>query len=159
MSSHWLQIKGDPSVRELVFQQTRFTSLFDQRIDQLNAIVEQLLAARGLFHAMIHYSSNQLTCWHCDDPYNYRVHVGEEVFAPAFADQFTPGAPRDVAMIPPDAIGAVLAEFKRLRFRDENFYLRNASINRINGIIGMTFSCDGSHYVPFVEFFQTAQQF
>jgi len=159
MSTHWLQIKGDPSVRDLVFQQTRFTSLFDQRIDQLNAIVEQLLVARGLFHAMVHYSSNQLTCWHCDDPYNYRVYVGEEVFAPAFPGQFSPGASMDIATIPPGAVGTVLAEFTRLRFRDENFYLRNASINRINGIIGMTFSCDGSHYISFEEFLQTAQQF
>lgn len=159
MSTQWLQIKGDPSVRDLVFQQTRFTSLFDQRIDRLVAVVEQLLVVRGMFHAMIHYSSNQLTCWHCDDPYNYRVYVGDEVFAPGFPDQFSSGAPANVGRIPPDAIGAVLAEFKRLRFRDENFYLRNASINRINGIIGMTFSCDGSHYVPFGEFFRTAKQF
>lgn len=48
MSSHWLQIKGDQPVGEFVFQQTRFTSLFDQCTAQLNAVVEQLLAALGL---------------------------------------------------------------------------------------------------------------
>ncbi|MEJ2344216.1 MAG: hypothetical protein P8076_04520 [Gammaproteobacteria bacterium] len=69
------------------------------------------------------------------------------------------GRAANAGKIPPGAIGPALAECKRLRFRDENIYLRNTSINRINGIIGMTFSCERSHYAPLEEFVQTAQQF
>ena len=56
--------------------------------------------------------------------------------------------------IEPAQIEPVLAEFRRLRLTDEQIYLRNASINRINGIIGMTFSCDGSHYIDCEDFFR-----
>ncbi len=35
---------------------------------------------------------------------------------------------------------------------DETIYLRVGSINIINGMIGLTFSCDGSHYMPVAEF-------
>lgn len=155
----WLQIKGDPSVREQVFSQTRHSSLFDERIDELLDVVEELLCMRGVFHAKLHFSSNQLTCWLYNDPYRYRVFVGEEIFAP----EFLAGLPRVVAIERPvvasEQIRPLLEHFKRLRLKDESLYLRNASINRINGTIGMTFSCDGSHYIPFEEFFETVGHF
>jgi hypothetical protein len=48
----------------------------------------------------------------------------------------------------------VLQEFKALRFADETIYLRSASINIMNGMLGLTFSCDGSHYMPVEEFIE-----
>jgi hypothetical protein len=48
----------------------------------------------------------------------------------------------------------ILENLARLRHADENIYLRVASINLINGMIGLTFSCDGSHYMPYDEFLQ-----
>lgn len=54
---------------------------------------------------------------------------------------------------------AVLAEFKRLRTTDENIYMRNGSINRVNGLIGMTFSCDGAHYIDHKTFFEKLETF
>lgn len=155
MSDQWLQIKGDPSVRRFVFEQTRQASLFDERIDALMARVETLLNRHGVFHAKIHFSSNQLTCWLYQDPYRYRVFVGEEVFTPDFFDQFGAPVTIDNPAIPPEGVAPILAQFKRLRMTDKTIYLRNASINRINGLIGMTFSCDGSHYIPYQEFFET----
>jgi hypothetical protein len=35
---------------------------------------------------------------------------------------------------------------------DETIYLRSASINIFNGLISVTFSCDGSHYMRYDEF-------
>lgn len=35
---------------------------------------------------------------------------------------------------------------------DETIYLRSASINIFNGTVGLTFSCDGSHYIQVEEF-------
>ena len=32
--------------------------------------------------------------------------------------------------------------------------LRSASINIMNGMLGLTFSCDGSHYMPVAEFLE-----
>ena len=53
----------------------------------------------------------------------------------------------------------MLDEFKRLRMTDETIYLRNCSINLINGMIGMTFSCDGAHYIDHRTFFEKLETF
>jgi len=41
---------------------------------------------------------------------------------------------------------------RALRLSDETIYLRTASINIFNGLISLTFSCDGSHYMRYDEF-------
>jgi len=46
----------------------------------------------------------------------------------------------------------VFRQFKALRFADDTIYLRSGSLNVMNGMIGLTFSCDGSHYMPVAEF-------
>lgn len=148
----WLQIKGDPTVRECLFQQTRVETEFDRRIDHLIAVVEELLTYGGVFHVAIHFSSNQLTCWRYQDPYRYEVTVGESVFALAPQAQLSAPAMLHKPAIPETEIGGILREFRRLRFQDANIYLRSGSINIINGVIGLSFSCDGSHYIPYEQF-------
>ena len=160
MPDKWLQIKGDPSVRAFLFQQSRVNSLFDVEIDRIHDIVLALLTRKGAFHVKVHYSSSQLTCWFADDAYRYRVFVKEEVLEPGFLDQF-----RDCTidhlqpMIHHESVRAVLNEFRRLRTTDKNIYMRNGSINRINGLIGMTFSCDGAHYIDHKTFFEKLDTF
>ena len=155
MPKRWLQIKGDPSVRRFLFEQKRETSVFDQRIDELMDVVESFLTLHGVFHAKIHFSSTQLTCWFYHDPYRYRVFIGDEIFQPGFLDRFAPAVYAEKPLINADQVRPVLEEFRRLRTTDETVYLRNASINLINGLIGMTFSCDGSHYISHDEFYET----
>ena len=41
---------------------------------------------------------------------------------------------------------------RELRLADQNIYLRAASMNIFNGMISLTFSCDGSHYMGWNEF-------
>jgi hypothetical protein len=151
----WLQIKGDPSIRGFLFQQERVESIFDMHIDWLTVFVNELLCYRGVFHAKIHFSSNQLTCWLYNDPYRYRVYVGNEVFDPLFLDQFKRSISIEKPVIPEDEVMNILSIFRRLRTQDKSIYLRNASVNRINGKIGMTFSCDGSHYIDYADFYDT----
>jgi len=160
MPKRWLQVKGDPSVRAFLFQQSRQRSLFDANIDQLHQIIVALSTERGAYHVKAHYSSSQLTCWFYDDPYNYKVYVKDEVFDPGFIDSF----PRlsyegRQPRVEPNSLSQILEEFKRLRLSDEQIYLRSASINRINGMIGMNFSCDGSHYIDHHEFFERLRDF
>ena len=160
MPQRWLQIKGDPSVRAFLFQQQRQSSLFDEHIQTIHSLVYQLLVFKGAFHIKVHYPSSQLTCWFYDDPYNYKVFVKEEVLDPAFIYglpdiSYETRQPR----IEKDQISLVLNEFHRLRFTDEQIYLRSGSLNRINGMIGMNFSCDGSHYIEHDEFFNRLNEF
>jgi hypothetical protein len=109
-------------------------------------------------HVSIHYTSNQLTCWLYENPYSYQVFVGEEVVSPGFPARFPRLHSTLQTAVPTAAIDGILHQFKRMRLQDDHVYLRNASLNRINGLIGLTFSCDGSHYVPFGQFFVLAAE-
>ena len=53
----------------------------------------------------------------------------------------------------------VLQKLKELREVDKNIYLRAGSINLVNGLVGLNFSCDGSHYLPVEEFFSRDARF
>jgi hypothetical protein len=72
-SQQWRQVKGDPSIRQLLFQQTRSESPMDSNIDDALAILGELLTERGVFQCVIHFSSNRATVWTIDDPYRYRM--------------------------------------------------------------------------------------
>lgn len=160
MPQKWLQVKGDPSVREFLFQQSRKQSLFDENLEQVHRILYALLTTKGAFQVKTHYSSSQITCWFYDDPYNYKVYVKEEALTPGFLDSF-PSLSYEGRQpsIEQHQINMVLDEFSRLRLSDAQIYLRSGSINRINGMIGMNFSCDGTHYIQHDEFFQRLREF
>ena len=82
MPRQLLQLKGDPSIRQFVFSQSRTESMFDQRYDELIKRIEELFLFYGAFHVQIHMSTCQVTVWLLDDPYNYRVLAGDEIFNP-----------------------------------------------------------------------------
>ena len=63
------------------------------------------------------------------------------------------------ALIPAEAVHKILSGFRELRFLDETIYLRSALLNIFNGLIGLTFSCDGSHYMPWQEFLERKHDF
>jgi hypothetical protein len=160
LPNKWLQVKGDPSVRAFLFQQERAPSLFDEHLDSVHRIVHELLCRKGVFHLKVHYSSSQLTCWLFDDPYRYHIYVREEVCRPGFLDRFPDFSYEGrQPLITKGQIAPALAELRRLRLTDSTIYLRNASINRMNGMIGMTFSCDGSHYIDYETFFNKLEHF
>jgi uncharacterized membrane protein len=56
-------------------------------------------------------------------------------------------------------IRRLLDEFKRLRMTDQTVYLRNAAVNLINGMINMSFSCDGTHYIDYKTFLAKLDNF
>ena len=160
MPERWLQIKGDPSVRAFLFEQKRVESLFDASIDRVHGIVRTMLTRKGVFHVKIHYSSSQITCWFARDPFCYEKFVREEVLADGFVERF-PDADHAgrTSLLDADEIDRILGEFRRLRLTDENLYLRNAAINLINGMINMSFSCDGTHYIDHRTFFARLNSF
>ena len=63
------------------------------------------------------------------------------------------------AKVQPESVRKVLESFRDLRFADENIYLRLASLNVYNGLVGLTFSCDGSHSIFADEFLQKGLAF
>jgi len=156
MRTRWLQIRGDPSVRQFVFEQARVPNEFDKRLDEVLARVEVLILGHGVFHAKLHFSTGQVTLWLLNDPLRYRVHVKEEFLDPDICLAYPRLPYTEEALVPTPEIPKVLAEFKRLRMQDNHIYLRSASLNVVNGLVGLNFSCDGSHYLSYAEFLSQA---
>ena len=152
VSPGWRQIKGDPSIRQTVFMQQRAISDLDQHIDDVISTINELMCERGIFHVQIHFSSSRATLWPMDDPYSYRVHVLDEIINPGVCLAFRRQPYPARATVRREQVRKILVKFRQLREADDVIYLRSGSLNIINGIVGLTFSCDGSHYIPADEF-------
>jgi hypothetical protein len=156
---NWRQIRGDPAIRGTVFHQTRSESLMDQHIDTVLGVVEELILDHGVFHCKLHLSSSRATLWLMADPYRYRVLEMDALIDPDVCLTYPRCSYPADALVPTDRIREILQAFKRLRFIDETFYLRSATLNIFNGIVALTFSCDGSHYLAWDEFLEKGDAF
>lgn len=149
---HWMQMRGDPSIRAGLFLQERSHSLMDEHMDEVLALLTELITVHGVFHGKLHFSSSRATVWVMDDPYRYRLHGIADLTSPDLCLAYPRRDYPAEAAIPAEAIPKVLRCFRDLRFMDETLYLRSGSLNIFNGLVGLTFSCDGSHYMPWDEF-------
>ena len=103
--------------------------------------------------------ASRATLWLNNDPRRYRIHVLDEIIDPSVCLAY----PRDDypydALIDEDAVRNTLDRFVNLRLGDSIVYLRSASVNVINGLVGLNFSCDGTHYLPVTEFLEKDHRF
>ena len=148
----WRQMKGDPSIRGGLFYQQRVNSVLDQHVDTVIAVIEELVLDHGIFHCDLYFSSNRATVWSHADPYRYRILTIDELIDPDVCLTFPRTPYPDTALIQQPQVRRILESFRDLRFADENIYLRIGSINIYNGMVGLTFSCDGSHSIAADEF-------
>lgn len=148
----WQQIKGDPSIRGNVFLQTRVQSRLDDHLDDALVILEELVTVHGVFHTQIHFSSSRAIIWLSNDPFRYRLLDVNELLDPEICFAYPVVEYPDNAVIKKSQIKPILDSFRQLRFSDESIYLRSGSVNIFNGLIGLNFSCDGSHYIPHTDF-------
>ena len=155
----WKQIKGDPAIRSSVFLQRRVESIMDTHMDEVISIMSELITEHGIFHGKLHFSSNRGTIWQEDDPYTYRILTIDELIDPNICLAFPRHPYHERAIVPEDQVMPIFELFRKLRFADENVYLRAGSLNIINGMVGLNFSCDGSHYMPYDEFLQKSTDF
>lgn len=150
----WVQMKGDPAIRGGLFSQQRVESPMDKRIDEVLDLLINLIEEHGVFHGKLHFSSSRATLWFIDDPLRYRILDIEDLSDPGIAMTY-PNRPYAAdADIPMDKVREVLKTFRALRFMDETIYLRAGSLNIYNGMVGLNFSCDGSHYMPWDQFLE-----
>ena len=155
----WRQIKGDPAIRSGVFLQNRVNSLMDSQLDEVLSIMNELICEHGVFHGKLHFSSNRGTIWTIDDPYTYRILSIEELTDPDICLAYPGREYFERAVVPEKDVMSVFEMFRKLRFADDNVYLRAGSLNIVNGMIGLNFSCDGSHYMRFDEFLDKSTDF
>jgi hypothetical protein len=155
----WMQLKGDPAIRGGLFHQERVDSLMDQQMDTVLHVINELVTIHGVFHAKLHFSSSRATIWELNDPCRFRLHGIDELGKPDLCLAYPRvNYPAD-AEIPAEAVQRILNGFRELRFMDETIYLRSGMLNIFNGMIGLTFSCDGSHYMPWQEFLEKKLDF
>jgi len=150
----WKQIKGDPAIRSGLFSQRRTESAMDAQIDNVLSVIQELIMEHGVFHAKLHFSSSRATLWLVDNPFDYQILNIDELSDPDICLAFHRQKYFDKAIVDAKNISLVLQQFKDLRFADETIYLRAASLNVVNGMVGLNFSCDGSHYMNYEEFLE-----
>jgi hypothetical protein len=148
----WTQAKGDPSIRSNVFNQSRVESLLDSRVDEIIALLVELMSCHGVFHGKLHFSSSRATIWTIDNPYSYRILDFESLTDPDICLAYPRREYPDMAVVPVPKIAPIFSILRELRFSDETIYLRAGSLNLCNGMVSLNFSCDGSHYIPYDEF-------
>jgi hypothetical protein len=156
---YWQQVKGDPSIRSTVFQQTRTESQMDQHVDTVIGVVTELMLYHGVFHVMLHFSSSRAIVWVMEDPYRYRMLDIEALIDPDICFAFPRTQYPADALVPSDQLRLILDEFRALRSLDDTFYLRSGTLSIFNGLVGLTFSCDGSHYIPYDDFLCKENEF
>lgn len=155
----WMQLKGDPAIRSGLFHQERVTSPLDERIDLVLDLLTELITVHGVFHTKLHFSSSRATLWTLDDPHRFRIHGIDELGSPDLCLAYPRHDYPADADVPADAVASILRGFRDLRFMDETLYLRSGMLNIFNGMVGLTFSCDGSHYMPWREFLEKSLGF
>ncbi|MCP4076807.1 MAG: hypothetical protein GY744_11565 [Gammaproteobacteria bacterium] len=155
----WLQMKGDPAIRGGLFAQQRTVSAMDEKIDDVLDLITELLISHGVFHVKLHFSSSRATIWLVDSPYDYQILNIDELTDASLCLAFPKREYFYQAKIPRKKIAKIFKQFKKLRFADETIYLRAASLNIVNEKVGLNFSCDGSHYVPYKEFLDKDNSF
>ena len=148
----WVQLKGDPAIRSGLFHQARTNSLLDQHIDIVLDQLTELMTVHGVFHGKLHFSSSRATLWMIGDPYRYHLLSITELADPNLCLAYPRCDYPEQAVVPVARIKEILQTFKALRLMDETLYLRSGTLNIFNGLVGLTFSCDGSHYMPWDEF-------
>lgn len=155
----WVQMKGDPAIRGGLFSQQRIESPMDRHIDEVLDLLIDLIASHGVFHGKLHFSSSRATLWFIDDPLRYRILDFEDLTDPGIVLTYPYRPYPEDAVIPLEDIGKVLKFFRSLRFMDETLYLRAGSLNIYNGMVGLNFSCDGSHYMPWNQLLEKSLTF
>lgn len=149
---NWHQLKGDPAIRGGLFSQQRAVSILDDNIDDALNTVHELVTEYGVYHTDVHFSRNRATVWHSDDPFSYHLLTINELTQPDILLAYPQRPYLEQAQIPLSEIRPILDMFKELRFADDNIYLRFGSINTVNAMVCLNFSCDGTHYMRYDEF-------
>lgn len=158
-TSAWRQLRGDPAIRSGLFRQQRIASIIDKHMSDVLILMHELMTEHGVFHGKLHFSSNRATIWLTEEPLKYRLLGIEELINPAICLAYPRRSYPEQALVPANDVMLVLDRLRELRFADENLYLRSGSLNIFNGLVGLNFSCDGSHYMNHTEFLKKDMRF
>lgn len=130
----------------------RVNNLMDQYLEDILSVLNTLISDHGVFHCTLHCSSEQAMLWQMDEPYQYHIYRVEQLLEPDICLTYPRRSYPSQAMIAVPQVREVLERFRLLRLTDEYVYLRAGSLNIFNGMVGLSFSCEGSQYVSVESF-------
>lgn len=128
--------------------QQRTHSALDQQLNTVLEVLYKLIQENGVFHCTLHYASAQAMLWQRDDPYQYRLYSVDQLLDPDMYLAYPRCAYSEKSTLSLKQVRQVLERFRTLRLADETLYLRSGSLNIMNGMVGLSFSSDGSQYMP-----------
>lgn len=141
------QIDNTCRTRHTPATPTTFKTL-DHYGDEILMVLSKLFNEYGIFHCTLHYSSGQIILWQMDEPYQYLVYSIEQLLKPDIYQVYPTRVYPTKAVLSLRQVRQVLERFRALRGADKTVYLRSGSINIMNGMVGLCFSCEGAQYMP-----------
>jgi hypothetical protein len=137
-----------PVVPKSTFSVPRALTLMDQQASQVTEMVAYLMQERGVFHVMLNYTNGVVMVWETRDPYQYHLLTAEQLLArDAICHAYQPSTYPAKAAVTVEQMWEILRRFQTLRLTKGTDYLCSASLNVINGMIGLSFTCDNSQYM------------
>ncbi len=130
------------------YSQARVPSVMDQHLEEILNVLSTLINEHGVFHCTLHCSSEQAMLWQLDEPYQYHLYRVEQLLEPDICLHYPRRPYPPEAILTSQQVEEVLERFRLLRLSDERVYLRAGSVNIFNGMVGLSFSCEGSQYLP-----------
>jgi len=127
-------------------------SVSDSNIDYLIYALSTMMQEHGIFHCQIHFNSDCCYLWSEDDPHQYTIHNIKQVMSSDVLTTYSAREYHSRNTLAIEKIPLVFAQFKAIRQADDRIYLRSGSLNLVNGLVGLSFSCDGSHSLTVDEF-------
>lgn len=125
----------------------RIISVADLHLDKTAKTVGRLMSEHGVFHCTIHYTSAQILLWQIGEPFQYRLYTVEQMLEPTIYHAYPRMTFSEKASVSTRQIKQILERFNTLRLAGNAVYLRHGSLNIMNGLVGLSFSREGSQYL------------
>lgn len=85
-----VSIKGDPTMRETVFDRERRDSPMDKVLLQLMPALQALLLERCISEVSLHFNSGEIRLTSVFDPFNYEIHPANKLIDSGYLDRHFP---------------------------------------------------------------------
>ena len=83
-------IKGDPSLRDTIFQRKRYDSILDKEYPKLQKKFEDILLNRGIYRVFIAFNSGEIRTGSIFDPLREEIHTAEQFLIPGYIERHFP---------------------------------------------------------------------
>jgi len=85
-----LSIKGDPSLRETVFNRERYDSIVDKILPELTPNIESMLLDRNVFRIFLNFNSGELEAYTIFNPFTPETHAANRLTSTSYLDRHFP---------------------------------------------------------------------